>query len=110
MGDGFSVMPAALRAGSQNVANLHSKCSAISRDTVTALSAMVGSAGNAALEDALRMATGRGNRAYTSMWAAYGHASKSLAYSAQNYSSADEGIANHVKTMVPGFFRDWPQP
>jgi Excreted virulence factor EspC, type VII ESX diderm len=110
LGNGFSVTPGVLQAGSQDMAGLQSECLSISRNVVAALSSMAGSAGHAGLEGALNAAAGRGNQAYTSMWAAYGHTSESLAASAQNYSSTDTGTANRIRSLVPGFFGGGPQP
>jgi hypothetical protein len=85
-------------------------CLTISRDVVATISGMAGSAGHAALMAALTGAARRGNRAYTCMWAAYGHTSKSLATAGQGYAEADQGIARQIRTLAPGFFHGGAQP
>jgi uncharacterized protein YukE len=99
MGAGFSVTPSALQAGSQDVASLQGRCMAVGQDAVGALTAMAGTAGHPGLESALTGAAGRGNKAFTGMWAAYGHCSQGLATSAQTYSSNESALANRIGTV-----------
>jgi hypothetical protein len=104
MGAGFSVTPPALQAGSENVAGLQSRCLAVGEDAVQALTAMAGAAGHPGLESALSGAAGRGNSAFTGMWAAYGHCSQGLAGSAQTYASNENALANRIGTMYHSAF------
>lgn len=102
MGKGFTVTPSGLEAGSQVTGGFQSRCELIAQYVVTTLSAMAGSAGHEGLASALKEAAGKGDRAYTDMWAAYGHTSQSLATSAHAYSSADQSIAGQIGTLMPG--------
>jgi hypothetical protein len=101
VGQGFSVRPGQLLAGSQNVAALQGRCQLIADYVVETLTAMAGSAGHAGLASALTGAAGRGDRAFTGMCAAYGHASNGLAASGQNYAGADQAAAGAVDGVWP---------
>jgi uncharacterized protein YukE len=104
MSQGFTVTPFVLQTGSQDVAGLQETCQAIAEDVAGTLSAMAGSAGHEGLSAALTGASGRGNRAFTTMWAALGHTSQSLATSAQNYLNADQKIVSNLSPFLGGGF------
>lgn len=101
MGQGFTVRTSELQAGSQDMAALQGRCQLIAEYVEATLTAMAGSAGHADLASALTGAAGRGNRAFTGMWAAYGHASNGLAASAQNY-------ANTEQVNARAAYQAWP--
>ena len=105
MGQGFSVRPAELQAGSQDVAVLQARCKLIADYVLATMTAMAGSAGHARLVSALTGASSQGNRAFTGMWAACGHASNGLAASAQNYMGTDQAIARALQQGSP-FLRE----
>lgn len=102
MGAGFSVRTGPLAAGSQDVAELQGRCLAIAEDAVAALAAMAGSAGHPGLASALSGAAKRGNGAFAGMWAAYRHASQSLAATAATYDRAEQANAAAAQAVVPG--------
>jgi hypothetical protein len=110
VGQGFTVSPSGLETGSQVTGGLQSRCELIAEYVVTTLTAMASSSGHAGLESALKAAAGTGNRAYTDMWAAYGHASQSLAASAHSYSSADQSIAGRAGALIQGGSHGGLQP
>jgi hypothetical protein len=107
---GFSVRPGGLSAGSQDMGSLQGRCQLIAEYVVATLASMAGSAGHAGLASALKGAAGRGNKAYTGMWAAYGQASQGLAASANTYSSAEQAIADQVRSVIGGGWHAGPQP
>jgi hypothetical protein len=102
VGEGFSVNPAKLRAGSQQVAGLQNRCELIAGDTGDTLTGMAGSAGHAGLASALSGAAGQGAKAFSVMLAAYGHVGGSLAASAANYSSTERSIAAKAGSIFEG--------
>jgi hypothetical protein len=110
LGQGFSVRPSGLSAGSHDIGELQGRCQLIAQYVVATLTSMSGSAGHAGLAAALKDAAGRGDTAYTGMWAAYGHTSHSLAASANTYSSADQAIADQIRALIRGGGRRGPQP
>jgi hypothetical protein len=110
VGQGFTVSPSGLETGSQLTGGLQSRCELIAEYVVTTLAAMAGSAGHADLESALKAAASKGDRAYTDMWAAYGHASQGLATSAHTYANADQSIAGQAGALMPGGPRGGLQP
>jgi hypothetical protein len=93
VGHGFSVNPAKLQAGSQQVSGLQNRCELIANDAVAALAGMAGSAGHPALASALNGAAGQSMVTFWGVGAAYQHVSDGLANSAANYSSTDRAIA-----------------
>jgi hypothetical protein len=117
VGEGFSVKPRGLEAGSQVVADLQSRCQLIAEHVVRTLAAMAGSAGHAGLVSALTAAAAKGDRAYTGMWAAYGHTSHGLAGSARAYATSDQAVAAKAGAIAslggkatPGDQHGEPQP
>jgi hypothetical protein len=90
VGSGFTVRTGALVSGSQDIAGLQGRCLAIAEDAVASLAAMADSAGHPSLSSALSGAAERGNGAFAGMWAAFGHASRSLAATATNYDGAEQ--------------------
>jgi hypothetical protein len=110
VGQGFSVRPSGLSAGSQDMGALQRRCQLIAEYVVATLSSMAGSAGHAGLASALQGAAGRGDQAYTGMWAAYGHASQGLAASATTYSGTARAIATQLRAVIRGGRRGGPQP
>jgi uncharacterized protein YukE len=110
MSQGFSVTPFVLQVGSQDVGGLQNTCQTIAEDVAGTLTAMAGSAGHAGLSAALSKAAGQGNRAFTTMWAAYGHASQGLATSAQNYIDADQKTISNLAPFLGDGFRAGLQP
>ena len=109
MGQQLPVTPLVLQTGSQDVAGLQQTCRAIAEDVVSSLTSMAGAAGHPGLSSALTGAAGHGSHAYTTMWAAYGHASQGLAGSAQVYFSADDTVASKAKGIPFGLFSWGPQ-
>jgi hypothetical protein len=110
MSQGFTVRPSGLQAGSQDVAALQSRCQGIAQYIVMTLQAMAGASGHTGLAAAFSDAAGKGDRAYTGAWAAYGHASQGLAASAKNYSDVEQAIIGQIPTVAPVRFRGGPQP
>jgi len=106
VGSGFTVRTGALVSGSQDIAGLQGRCLAIAEDAVASLAAMAGSAGHPGLASALSGAAERGNGAFAGMWAAYGHASQSLAATAANYDGAEQ--ANTAGSGELLRFLGWP--
>jgi hypothetical protein len=109
MSQGFTVRSSGLQAGSQEVADLQARCQVIAQSVVMTRKAMAGSAGHAGLATAFNDAAGKGDRAYTGAWAAYGHTSQGLAASAKNYSSTEKANLNQISTVWGGL-RWGPQP
>jgi uncharacterized protein YukE len=110
MSQGFSVTPFVLQVGSQDVASLQDTCQAIAQDVAGTLTAMADSAGHQGLSAALTRAAGQGNRAFTTMWAAYGHTSQGLASSAQNYLDADQSVVSSLGLFLGDRLRMGLQP
>jgi uncharacterized protein YukE len=110
MSQGFSVTPFVLQVGSQDVASLQDTCQAIAQDVAGTLTAMADSAGHQGLSAALTRAAGQGNRAFTTMWAAYGHTSQGLASSAQNYLNADQSVVSSLGLFLGDRLRLGLQP
>jgi hypothetical protein len=102
MSQGFSVRPSGLQAGSQEVADLQSRCQVIAQSVVMTLKAMASSAGHVGLATAFDDAAGKGDRAYTGAWAAYGHTSQGLSASAKNYSGTEQANVKQISTMWSG--------
>jgi len=102
VGQGFSVNAAKLRAGSEDVNGLQSRCDLIAGDAADTLAGLLGSAGHAGLASALNGAAGQGAKTFFAMGAAYGHVSASLTGSAANYSGTDRAIA----AKAGGLFKD----
>jgi uncharacterized protein YukE len=108
MSQGFSVEPFVLQVGSQDVGGLQNTCQDIAEDVADALTAMADSAGHQGLSAALTEAAGEGNRAFTMMREAYGHASQGLATSAQNYLDADQRVIDSLGLSLRDRFRAGP--
>jgi hypothetical protein len=64
VGQGFSVSPSKLQAGSQEVSRLQERNLIIAEDVIGALGGMTGSAGHAGLVSALSGAEGQGVRTF----------------------------------------------
>jgi hypothetical protein len=90
---GFTAKPSALQTQSEGAAGLQLYCEAVAVDVVESLAAMAGSAGHPGLASALNDAAGHGDKVFSGMVAAYGHASQSLAVTGQGYASADQRTA-----------------
>lgn len=71
---------------------------------------MARSACHEGLSAALTRAAGQGNRAFTTMWAAYGHTSQGLAASAQNYLDADQSVISNLGLFLGDRARVGLQP
>lgn len=99
MGQGFSVDAAKLRAGNEEISNLHGRCGVVADDAVDALAGMAGSAGHPALASALTGATGQGLVTFWAVGSAYQHVSDGLAASAETYSSTERAIAANAGTL-----------
>jgi uncharacterized protein YukE len=110
MSQGFTVTPFVLQVGSQDVADLQDTCQAIADNVAGTLTAMAGSASHQGLCAALTRAAGQGNRAFTTMWAAYGHTSQGLAASAQNYLDADQRVIGDLGLFLGDRLRAGLQP
>ena len=103
MGQGFSVNPSKLRAGSQDVTGLHGRCESIAGDAVDALAGMAGAAGHAGLASAMSGATGQGFRAFVEMGVVYRHVSDSLTASAETYASTERNLAARAGAIFGEF-------
>jgi hypothetical protein len=99
MGQGFSVSPSKLQAGSHDVAGLQDIWNGLASNAVQALASMAGSAGDAGLASALTGAAGHGDKAFTGLSAAYGHVSSNLTSTAATYSSSDQKSAAIVNAI-----------
>lgn len=99
MGNGFTVNSAGLVTGGENVTGLQDRCLAIAEDAVASMAAMSGSAGHPGLASALDSAAQRGDGTFAGMWAAYGHASKSLAASAATYDNAEQANIGKIRAI-----------
>lgn len=97
MGQGFTVKASVLQSRSQDASGLQEYCQAVAVDAVETLAGMASSAGHPGLTSALTDAAGRGNKAFSGMLAAYGHAAKGLAASGQTYANADQANAARAK-------------
>jgi hypothetical protein len=97
VGQGFTVVPDSLSAGSQDIAGLFSACEENGSDAVAALVGMAGAAaGHAALEEALLGAAGQGAKTFLDMGAAYQHVSSSIEATASTSASTEGDIATRV--------------
>ena len=110
IGQGFSVSPSKLQAGSHDVADLREIWRGVAGNAVEALASMAGSAGDPDLASALTHAAGRGNTAFTGLLAAYGHVSSSLTSNAANYTQSDQKVVSNLTPFLGLGFRGGPQP
>lgn len=110
MGQGFSVSPTELHAGSHHVAEIREIWREVAGNAVEALASMAGSVGDADLASALTAAAGRGNTAFTGLLAAYDHVSSSLASNAANYTHSDQKTVRNLSPFLSPGFRGGPQP
>lgn len=99
---GFSVDANQLQSGSQQVATLQQNCQAIAANALAALAGMAGEVSHPGLASALNEATVRGNKAFTGMWAAYGHVCQGLAASGANYDGAEQANVSAATAAAPG--------
>jgi hypothetical protein len=99
VGQGFSVRASKLQVGSQDVADLQGSWQVLADSAVTAMDAMAGSVGHADLAAALSQTAGKGNKAFTDLWAAYGHVCDGLTSCAANYTKADQAIAASARAV-----------
>lgn len=99
MGQGFSVSPSKLQAGSQEVSRLQERSLIIAEDAIGALGGMTGSAGHAGLVSALGGAEGQGVRTFWALGVAYQHVSAGLAASAETYAGTERGIGAQFGTI-----------
>jgi hypothetical protein len=90
---GLSFNAEALQAKGSEALSLQQYCLAVAMDVVEAMASMAGSAGHPGLESALTDATGRGNKAFTGMIAAYGHAYQGLTGTAQILGETEQSNA-----------------
>jgi hypothetical protein len=100
MSQGFSVNPAKLQAGSQEVGELLERCQAIAAGAIAALSGMADSAGHLGLASALTGAAGQGARTFFGIGSVYQHVSGGLDASADTYASTEQAIAAKARTIL----------
>jgi len=100
MGQGFTVKPSVLQSNGQGATDLQEYCQAVAVDAVETLAGMASSAGHPGLASALTEAAGRGDKAFSGMLAAYGHAATGLAASGQTYANADQANAARTKGVT----------
>lgn len=110
MGQGFSVVPSQLTAGSNDVAGLQEIWRGLAGNAIDALAAMAGSAGHPDLTSALNGAAGRGYKSFTGLSAAYGHVRSSLTSTAANYTHSDQNAASNLTPFLGPGFRGGPKP
>lgn len=93
MAPGLSFDAQTLQAKSKEALSLQQYALAVAMDAVESLASMASSAGHPDLVSALTDATGHGNRAFTGMIAAYGHAYQGLVGSAQSLGDTEKSNA-----------------
>jgi hypothetical protein len=93
---GVSFNAGSLQGKSSEALSLQQYSLAVAMDAVEALESMAGSAGHPGLASALTDATERGNKAFTSMIAAYGHAYKGLVSTAQILGDTEQANAGLI--------------
>jgi hypothetical protein len=86
-----------LQAKGEDAISLEQYCQAVGVTVVEALSGMAGAVGHPGLASALTDGAGQGDKAFSGMTAAYGHAYSGLVGTAQTLGGADQGIAGTVK-------------
>ena len=115
MAPGLSFDAKTLQAKSSEALSLQQYCLAVGMDSVEALASMASSAGHPGLTSALTDATGRGNKAFTGMIAAYGHAYQGLVGTAQILGETEQsnaamvgGASNQEIPFLNGSGEAWP--
>jgi hypothetical protein len=100
MGQGFSVSPSHLQAGSHDVAGLKEIWEGLAANAVEALASMAGSAGDVGLASALTGAADRGYKSFTGLSAAYEHVRSSLTSNAANYTKSDQKVVSNLQPFL----------
>ena len=99
MAGSFSVIPSALSAGAQDVAELGALTERTGAGLTDVMSGLVASAGDAELSQALEGADAAAAKAVGQVVMLLGHAAESLQSCAENYQAADNSV---VKAMPVG--------
>ncbi len=98
MAGSFSVIPSALSAGADDVAELGALTERVGAGLTDVMSGLVASAGDAVLSQALQGADAAAAKAVGELVVVLGYAAESLQACAENYKAADSSA---VKAMPP---------
>lgn len=101
-GNGYTVQPGALTAGSQQVGELQSECRQIASSVTEAFAALAAAAGNAGVESAARNAGVSALKQFLNANAGYQHTARELSNTAATYAKAEADAASAVSGTGPG--------
>lgn len=104
MAGSFAVIPSALSAGAQDVAELGALTERTGAGLTDVMSGLVASAGDADLSQALQGADAAAAKAVGELVMLLGHVAESLQSCAENYQAADNSVVKAMP-LLPGRFR-----
>jgi hypothetical protein len=104
MAGSFSVIPSALSAGAQDVAELGALTERTGAGLTDVMSGLVASAGEADLSQALEGADAAAAKAVGELVVLLGYAAESLQSCAENYQAADNSVVKAMP-LLPARFR-----
>jgi hypothetical protein len=101
-GDGYTVQPSVLRAGSTQVSDLQSEWTKLAGSVTEAFSALAAAAGDAGVESAAQGAGVSALKQFLNANAGYQHTTQGLLNSATTYANAESNAISAVTSVSPG--------
>jgi hypothetical protein len=100
VGDGFTVNPAVLASGTEQVQTLQDRCASLGSSATSAMAGMAGAAGEGALASALNGVAHTAKNAFASAAAVYEHVGQGLAQSARSYAAAESSTVQRLQGVA----------